>query len=189
MKKVISILAILMVIACAAFAATGDLLNINAKVPATDPIYSLKGGLSDSTGKVATGTAANGTITTDVDISTTDIYIYVQVFQTNKSKTLKSGSLTLEGTALEYLTSSTAAPAASNATAGSTDKATNHYKVTAAVSGATATFAVEYDGKNVAENSVIGSALFKWTHNDELEVADGVENFYTATITLTYTVQ
>lgn len=186
MKKVISILAIFMVIACAAFAATGDKLDINAKVPATDPVYTLRGGLSDEAGTAATGTAANGTITTNVDISTNDIYIYVEVFQSAKSKTRKSGSLTLTGTALSYSSSATDAPAASKATAGSTALATNNYSVVAAADGATATFAVTYNGKNVAANSVIGSALFKWTHKDELEV--GEQNNYTATITLTYTV-
>ena len=88
MKKVIAILAVMMVFAGIVFATTGDNLTINATVPVTKPEFTMVGGFTNEY-----GTTATGILNSQIDISTNPIDVYVQIKQIRTPPVLTSQSL------------------------------------------------------------------------------------------------
>lgn len=195
MKKIVAILAVLVLVFGCAFAADGDYVEIKAKVPARDPNYSLKAGLTDNTlAAVTANTLAGGTLNTQIDISTQDIYVYVEIFHTRAAnnatiKPTKNAefNVTLTADPLKHKSiadSKTADPTVVKSTPATS---TTNYTVTDGdLNTNSIIYTVKYDGKVVAENSPVANCVIKWAAKDELEVASG-DDYYSANITLTYT--
>ena len=184
MKKVISILAVLVVLIGSVFAA--DTLNITANVPKVAPVYAINGSLTSNFETVVVGGAANNTIETNTNISESPVTVYIKVIQTNKSvyKDASGVSLTVTPTALTNTADAnekTALPTIAHRVDGT---ATN-LSVTGSENSTTkvVTFLCKYaNGKPVAANSVIGTFDYTWAADANLAEGD-----YQATITMAYT--
>ena len=81
MKKVIAILAAMIVLAGVVFATTGDTLTVNCTVPVTKPEFTMVGGFTNQY-----GTTATNTLESQTNIAENPIDVYVQVKQTALSR-------------------------------------------------------------------------------------------------------
>ena len=194
MKKLIAILAVMMVIVGSVFAATGDSLTLNATVATVYPIFSIYGGKTAAATSTA-GTQSGAAITftsTEKNLAENDITVYIRLHQDNKAKYKGAASLTITATPLTNTdatiqgTKSTAAPTAANIAA--TQNITGiSYAQNAAPSSSSSngntvvTFAPVYDGRAIQATD-IGTFDLTWGHDDDLPVGS-----YQATITLTFT--
>ena len=207
MKKLITILTLMIVLVGAVFA-TDATLTINAQVKEVKPEFTLGGALVASDSEVpASYESADTTIDTEKNIATEDIYIAIAVFQNNKSfyqdttgfdLTVTATPLILSGKTAQNATADekTAAPTIVAYAAGADVKHGNNpeiidfHPIVKSHDGSEVVYTVTYpSGKKIEGNAVyaqsaakVGTATFKWTHNDELFVGT-----YTGTITLTYT--
>ena len=188
MKKLSTILAIMMVIVGSVFATTGDTLYVTATVAKVQPAFTMYGGTTTSYGsegktggKVAANTVAAG------NPATANIDVYIKIEQNNKSfykdetgfdLTITATALKLDGTSTTYLTN------APKATLDTEVTDTDHLVITQ--SGANSnvvTYNLKYPtGVPVAAATVIGTFKFTWDAKDTLPVGN-----YEATITLAYT--
>ena len=205
MKKLITILAVMIVLVGAAFA-TDAVLTLNSTIAKVEPAFTLGGTVVANAQAVpASYTSANTTINTGKNIATEDIYVAIAVFQNNKSFYKDDSGFDLTVTATKLVLDNKNNPAADEQTADPTVVA---YTVGPAVkhgnnpeiidfqseektqSGNVAAWTVSYpSGKKIQGNEAYaqsaakaGTAIFKWTHNEELLMGT-----YTGTITLTYT--
>ena len=190
MKKLIAILAVMMVFAGIVFATTGDNLTINASVPVTKPEFTMVGGLTNSY-----GTTATNTIESPKNIAEQDIDIFVKITQTAKSryKNTTGFDVTIAATALtatiEGVTYTTGVPSIEAAAAGSAvvnaiNNQKNDFTSTKKTeANGTVVFTVAYPtGAPVPANTVVGTIQFQWPATDGLAVGA-----YSATITMSYT--
>ncbi len=202
MKKIITVLALMIVLAGAAFAANNDTLYITAKVKAIDPIYLIYGGKTAEVGNSIVGDnaqAPNGTNTValDFDPSVKDAtgVVYVKLVQRDLAKTTKNVNLTITASALANTQGADAANGLANLTGYKTAVPTAAVVSTAEVTGInhtttptasanTVTYQMKYTGTNVGASTVIGVTSFTWNADETLPVGN-----YQATIQLGYTVQ
>ena len=194
MKKVIAILAAMIVLAGVVFATTGDTLTVNCTVPVTKPEFTMVGGFTNQY-----GTAATGSLESQTDISSNPIDVYVKITQTalSRYKNTTGFDITITATALsatiEGVTYSTGVPSIEAYAAGAAvQNALNAQKndftstVKTHANGVVA-FTVTYPtGAPVPANTIVGTMQFRWPATDSLAVATGEEK-YSATITMGYT--
>lgn len=196
MKKLIAILAVLIAFVGAAFAVTGEQLQINATVLPVAPIFSIYGGMtaSEAEGTTYKGNATNPTeITFDSDsynLAETDIKVYIRLHQSNKAKYNGTATLTITATPLTNTnasvggTVSTAAPTAADIVKSTAENSGISYSSqpsASTVDGNTVvTYAPTYDGRSIQATN-IGTFNLKWTHNSDLAAGS-----YQASITLGY---
>ena len=193
MKKVIAILAVMMVFAGIVFATTGDNLTINATVPVTKPEFTMVGGFTNEY-----GTTATGILNSQIDISTNPIDVYVQIKQTAKSRyknttgfdiTIAATALsaTIEGVAYSTAVPTITASAAGSAVVNAINAQKNDFTSTkSSAANGTVVFTVAYPtGAPVPANTIVGSIQFTWPATDSLAVTTGNEK-YSATITMSY---
>ena len=189
MKKVIAILAAMIVLAGVVFATTGDTLTINASVPVSKPEFTMVGGFTN-----AYGTTATNTLESQVNIAENPINVYVQVKQTalSRYKNTNGFTVTIAATALsatiEGVTYSTAVPTITAASAGSAvvnaiNAQKNDFTTTkTSETNGTVVFTVAYPtGAPVPANTVVGSIQYTWPATATLAVGS-----YSATITMSY---
>lgn len=191
MKKLIAILAVMIAFAGAAFAVTGEQLQINVTVAPVAPIFSIFGGKTSSE---ANGTTYQGNATTPTNITftenlaETDIKVYIRLWQSNKAKYTGTATLTVTATPLvnqtvQTGTYQTTAPAAADIA--KTTVAGISYDSNPAAStvgeNTVVTYAPKYDGRSIQATD-IGTFNLTWGHDDDLTVGS-----YKATITLGYT--
>ncbi len=208
MKKLITILTIMIVLVGAAFAATQATLTLNSVIAEVKPAFTLGGAVVANAQAVpASYTSADTTIDTNKNIATEDIYIAIAVFQNNKSfyrdttgfdLTVTAAPLILSGKTAQNATADekTADPTVVAYAVGADVKHGNNPEVIdfhpaeKTNAGNVAAWTVTYpSGKKIEGNAVyaqsaakVGTATFKWTASDELLLGT-----YTGTITLTYT--
>ena len=189
MKKVIAILAAMIVLAGVVFATTGDTLTVNATVPVAKPEFTMIGGFTNQY-----GTTATGTLESQVNIAENPIDVYVQVKQTalSRYKNTNGFTVTIAATALsatiEQVTYSTAVPTITAASAGSAvvnaiNAQKNDFTSTkTSETNGTVVFTVAYPtGAPVPANTVVGSIQYTWPATATLAVGS-----YSATITMSY---
>lgn len=194
MKKVISILAILMVIACTVFAKSGDTLTITASAAELKPEYILQGKLTGTDETETTFKKASTTLASVLDPTSDTITAVVQVLQNTKSRYSKPVTITVYATPFansELSATSTILPTA----AASAEKANVSGKLTSTcVPGKKDTYnalviTATYTGGFLdAETApvVVGGGTFTWAPDESLPVG-GVSTTYTATIVVEYT--
>ena len=189
MKKLITILAAMIVLVGAVFATTGDSLTINATVPVTKPEFTMVGGLTNSY-----GTTATNSITSPKNIAEEAIDVYVKITQTAKSRYKHAGfDITIAATALTLteggVTYTTGVPSIVASAAGSAIN--NHFDNTKkdftstkkSAANGTVVFTVAYPtGAPVPADTEVGTIQFQWPATDALAVGS-----YSATITMSYT--
>ncbi len=191
MKKLIAILAVLITFVGAAFAVTGEQLQINATVLPVAPIFSIYGGktLDEAAGTTYQGNATTATnITFSENLAATDIKVYIRLWQSNKAKYSGTATLTVTATPLvnqtvQTGTYQTAAPTAANIakpTVAGISYDSNPAASTSA-GNTVVTYAPKYDGRSVQATN-IGTFDLTWEHIEDLSVGS-----YKATITLGYT--
>ncbi len=195
MKKVISILVVLIVLVGAVFAADGDKVVVNAKVAEHVPGFKIFGGMAaDALG--TEGSANGGTISTNKDISLEPITVYFKLTQYSPNATDEytgtkakfRGTATLTVTAAPLSTKigettfQTAAPACMSATAKSISGI--DFTPAASTGSDSVVFTLVYDGRSIQDQDV-ATFSFKWTEKDELPPA----TTYSADVVLTYSVQ
>ena len=169
MKKVIAILAVMMVIAGAVFATTGDTLTINASVPVTPPEFTMVGGFTEQY-----GTTASGTLESTVNIAESPIDVYVQVKQTAKSRFKSTGGFdvtitataltaTIEGVAYTTGVPSIEAYAAGNEVANAINNQKKDFTSTVKThANGVVAFTVKYPtGAPVPANTIVGTMQFQ----------------------------
>ena len=190
MKKLIAIMAVLIAFVGATFAVTGEQLQINVTVAPIAPVFSIFGG---KTSNEAAGTTYQGNATTATtiefteDLASTDIKVYIRLWQSNKAKYTGTATLTVTATPLvnqtvQTGTYQTTAPAAADIA--KTTVAGISYDSNPAAStvdgNTVVTYAPKYDGRSIQATD-IGTFNLTWGHNDDLTVGS-----YKATITLGY---
>lgn len=191
MKKYIAILAVLIAFVGAAFAITGEQLQINATVLPVAPTFSIYGGKTsdEAINKTYQGNASTPTaIDYTEDLTTTDIVVYILLFQNNKAKYDKTATLTITATPLVNQTIQTGTYQTEAPTAGSISKTESPAGITYATNPAASTvdgntvvtYAPKYDGRSINATN-IGTFNLTWGHNAELAAGS-----YKATITLGY---
>ena len=190
MKKVISIITLVLAMAAAVFAVSGDKLIVNANVGAHKPVFSMVGGTTNQYGATS-NTTGTGTaiINTGVDISTNNVVIYVGLVQAPESSTrikFKGTVSDLSITATELIntedaTEKTAIPVASSIAGSGTNGGDCYVTASAGATDNVVNFTADYSGHPVA-GGVIGTCVFTWTAKDTLPVGN-----YQASITLSYT--
>ena len=189
MKKVIAILAAMIVLAGVVFATTGDTLTVNCTVPVTKPEFTMVGGFTNQY-----GTTATNTLESQTNIAENPIDVYVQVKQTalSRYKNTNGFTVTIAATALsatiEQVTYSTAVPTITAASAGSAvvnaiNAQKNDFSSTkTSETNGTVVFTVAYPtGAPVPANTIVGSIQYTWPATDSLAVGS-----YSATITMSY---
>ena len=189
MKKLIAILAAMIVLAGVVFATTGDTLTVNCTVPVTKPEFTMVGGFTNQY-----GTTATNTLESQTNIAENPIDVYVQVKQTalSRYKNTNGFTVTIAATALsatiEQVTYSTAVPTITAASAGSAvvnaiNAQKNDFTSTkTSETNGTVVFTVAYPtGAPVPANTVVGSIQYTWPATDSLAVGS-----YSATITMSY---
>ena len=192
MKKYIAILAVLIAFVGAAFAVTGEQLQINATVTPVAPVFSIFGG---KTSNEAAGTTYQGNATTATNITftenlaETDVVLYIRLWQSNKAKYSNTASLTVTATPLTNTTVSVGTYKTAAPTAGSISKTESPAGITYATNPAASTvdgntvvsYAPKYDGRSINATD-IGTFTLTWGANADLAAGS-----YTATVTLGYT--
>ena len=189
MKKVIAILAAMIVLAGVVFATTGDTLTVNCTVPVTKPEFTMVGGFTNQY-----GTTATNTLESQTNIAENPIDVYVQVKQTalSRYKNTNGFTVTIAATALsatiEQVTYSTAVPTITAASAGSAvvnaiNAQKNDFTSTkTSETNGTVVFTVAYPtGAPVPANTIVGSIQYTWPATATLAVGS-----YSATITMSY---
>ena len=188
MKKVIAILATMIVLVGAVFAATNDTLTITCNVAQVDPNFILKGQLT-GTGETATGstqTSGSATLASVLDISKNDIPLAVTVAQYNNTKSKYKGTITLTitPTALTLGSDSSDLPLYSD---GEMKTVTGIVAANSSIacnsSTKVVTVTLKYSGCSVTDADV-ASFVYTWKAKDELPPGTG----YSATVQLTYNV-
>ncbi len=206
MKKIITALALMIVLAGVAFAADNDTLYVTALVKTSNPSYVIYGGLTEG---VATNIVGNdsptpttdNTVELDFDPSDTSDSnkakgkVYVKLVQSTLAKTVATVNLTIEGTPLvntqgadtnlglaDLTSSQTDNPSASVVSTTENVTGITHVTGTPSASGNIVTYQIKYTGTNVAAGTIIGVSSFTWAPIADLPVGN-----YQATITLTYT--
>lgn len=195
MKKVIAILAVLMLVACVVFA--DATIKVRSKVTTTqeeeNPQFTLKAGLTKAAMTVSAidgDSATMGTTTQQKSIKTDDIILYFQIVQVNNAG--KNGSAYIftitPSEMIQIKDANDADVEATNAhktTPGVvSEKAENQQLVNATVTpkNDAEKFDVAYTGK-VAENTVLASFTVTWASDenapDGLYEASVVVNFET----------
>lgn len=196
MKRIITILTLILVLAGTAFATGGGKLFITVTLGKKVPNYSILGILDDTPNLVVVGSAQGSTITSSADPSTTDIVLHVRIVQTSKSiyQDMAGVNLTITPTALgkvgDAQNHNTGNPTIDNIVAGVANN--NYLTVTATATPVSAndpdlgndhiTFLCQYAGHPIPANTVIGTFDYTWHHNDNLPIGS-----YEATVTMTYT--
>lgn len=191
MKKYIAILAVLIAFVGAAFAVTGEQLQINATVTPVAPIFSIYGGKTsdEATDKTYQGNATTPTaIDYTEDLTTTDIVVYILLFQNNKAKYDKTATLTVTATPLVNQTIQEGTYQTEAPTAANIQKTTPNgisYSINPAAStdddgNTVVTYKPNYSGSSVQATN-IGTFDLTWGHNADLSAGS-----YKATITLGY---
>lgn len=182
MKKVIAILAVMMIAVGVVFAVIGDKLKITATVPTVPPVFKIFGGTafgSEST----EGTATGATIKADKNIASEDVIIYLKLTQGVKSKFRGIATLGVTATTLQSKAGNqTVAPKVSDL-----EKKPVSGIIIADPTGngtATASYTLTYEGTTVAGGTELGTMKYTWKRDDSLPPAS-----YEATITLTYIVK
>ena len=189
MKKVIAILAAMIVLAGVVFATTGDTLTVNCTVPVTKPEFTMVGGFTNQY-----GTTATNTLESQTNIAENPIDVYVQVKQTalSRYKNTNGFTVTIAATALsatiEQVTYSTAVPTITAASAGAAvvnaiNAQKNDFTSTkTSETNGTVVFTVAYPtGAPVPANTIVGSIQYTWPATATLAVGS-----YSATITMSY---
>ena len=186
MKKILTILVVLTLVVGAAFAASGDKLDLKSAVAEKAPVLCLKelgaDGAKTSGNKVGAQTAVE--VDTGKDIAEGNITWYFEVYQNNASPeharyhhtvdvTLTLGSFTC-------VTSGVTATASDNPTISAVTEGSDVANVLTLTAGTDKIRAV-YNGK--VDNQTLGTFKCEWTQDDELPVGD-----YKATVTLSVTV-
>lgn len=202
MKKLIAILAVMIVLVGAVFAADGDKLTLKSTVGVVDPVFEIR-----STSAAGTlGTQAGAEVATSKDLSVENIEwtFYIMQFGEKDSKNAtvtfakakKTASLTItlghftgknEGQIAVDSPKFTAFTAATPIEANAGYAAAKQTAITVpsgeALNASTATVSAVYKGVNWADQEIAHFTAL-WTKDDTLEMDD-----YYADVTLTYTVQ
>lgn len=190
MKKLITILAIMMVLVGFAFAANDDELKVTAKVAEQVPGFKIFGGLAANT-ITTEGTQEGATIATNKDIALDSITVYFKLTQYsitntyNKPKAKYKGTATLTVTAtplsatVNEVVYSSDNPTCANATAKTIPGIT--FNPAASNGSNSVVFTLVYDGRTIDDQDV-ATFDFTWPAKDSLPKADT----YTATVTLNY---
>lgn len=193
MKKVLSILVVMMVVMASIFAATGDKLWITSSVAAVAPAFSMYGSLDDADladltnlGEGAkTAGQSNVTATTLAagSIKDNDIDVYLAVVQNNDAQWLNTSgfTLTVTATALTGSNGGSVTPSIADSDGG---ESTTHFESTVqSATGLVVTYLVKYKtGTQVDAGALVGTCQFNYEANSSLPFGD-----YSATITLAYT--
>ncbi|MGP1508714.1 MAG: hypothetical protein ACTTJW_07555 [Sphaerochaeta sp.] len=181
MKKVIAILAVMMIAVGVVFADLGDKFKITAIVPKVAPVFRLFGGTAFGSETTA-GTATGTTIKTDKDIASEDVVIYLKLTQGKKSKFKGTATLTVTATTLQNGANQTLPPKVSNLE----KKSVTGITIADPTGNGTAiaSYTLTYEGTTVAEGTELGTMKYTWKHDDKLPPAT-----YEATITLAHIVK
>ena len=196
MKKVIAILATMIVLVGAVFATNNEQLIINATVNAVPPTFHIQGKLSSvNTWTDGATSGSTNVINTGINIAENDVVINVRILQDNKSKYNSTATLTIKATELantaEGFTSyKTALPLVSGLIT-STASVADHISVAVPTTPASPTttknvqYVLTYDGHNVngTSNNIVQVASFTYTWESVDDLPLGT---YEATITLEY---
>ncbi len=193
MKKLITILVIMMVLVGSVFATSGDNLIITSTVAAVPPQYVMRGSLSAYPTAAATATSttdladSDGLTLAGGSIAKGNIDVYVKVYQSNDATYLKTAGVSVKVTATDLAKDGTSAtykvtPSVA-AKAGGQESATDDYDTTTAtdVTGGVEFLPKYKTGAQVLAN-VVGTVQFHYAQNETLPAGD-----YSSTITLTYT--
>ena len=208
MKKLITILVIMMVLVGAVFAAQNEVLKVTATVDTENPVFDIYGQLTadsetDNEEKIGLVDSPYQTLASDKDPSEDNITVAVRLYQNNTSKYKGNASLTVEATRLNCVTEGltgyhTYAPAVSSqltaekTVKGSATGQTDTVGLTIAVptvtnngtdaEKATVSYGtLTYTGIKIAPND-IDTFTLTWVAKDYLPAGS-----YEATIKLTYT--
>lgn len=181
MKKVIAILAVMMIAVGVVFADLGDKFKITAIVPKVAPVFRLFGGTAFGSETTA-GTATGTTIKTDKDIASEDVVIYLKLTQGKKSKFKGTATLTVTATTLQNGANQTLPPKVSNLE----KKSVTGITIADPTGNGTAiaSYTLTYEGTTVAEGTELGTMKYTWKQDDKLPPAT-----YEATITLAHIVK
>ncbi len=192
MKKYIAILAVLIAFVGAAFAVTGEQLQINVTVTPVAPVFSIYGGKT-ANGTTVQGNATNATAITfasnEKNLAANDVTVYIRLYQSNKAKYTGTATLTVTATPLvnqtvQEGTYQTEAPTAADISKTESPAGITYTTNPAASTSAgntVVTYAPKYDGRSINATD-IGTFNLTWGHNDDLAAGS-----YQATITLGYT--
>ena len=192
MKKVITILATMIVLVGAVFAAN-DTLTITANVPKVAPVFVIKGQLT-GTGETDTSQhTADATLNSVLDISQTSIPVLITIAQNNtnnnnKSKYQGTATITITPTELSkkigdttYKTDLPSYGSGSLKNVSGIESASNGSSIACNDTTKEVTVTLKYKGSSV-QNADVASFIYTWGANDNLPPANG----YTATITMGY---
>lgn len=196
MKKLITILAIMIVLIGAVFADTAEHLTVTAVVEARIPQYTMKGTVGTDTefAKAVDGKTATpyNVITTGENIAGTNgVTVLIRVYTQGTTQYIGTRNLSVTAYELKLNTDNTKMTALPSCTAnikgddiertlsGGGDK---NFESTATSENNVASYSVKYNGVLVPEGTIVGTATFNWAQNETLPVGD-----YSADILLTYT--
>ena len=192
MKRIITILTLVLVLFGSVFATSGDKIYVSAVVPQISPIMAIRGALTAALleSDPVTGSLYGETIVSDVDITTSSVTVYIKIVQTNASAYKNSSGLAVKVTPTRLVNTEdssqrTGLPTVRNLTAGSNIE---NLTVTASSdNNKVVTFLCKYaNGKTVGSDSsdtTIGTFNYTWQPNSEL-----THGTYQATITMAYIV-
>lgn len=195
MKKVIAILATMIVLVGAVFAAN-DTLTITANVSKVPPVFVIKGQLTGEGETDNTQKTADATLASVLDISQQSIPVTITIAQnntTNNNKAKYQGTATITITPTELskkidnTTYKTALPnydatGKGLASVNGIENASNGSSIACDSTTKVVTVTLKYKGSSV-QNADVASFVYTWPANDNLPPANG----YTATITMGYT--
>ncbi len=201
MKKVITILAIMMVLVGSVFATTNDTLYITSTVPVAKPEFKMYGALTasalngityetaaDGSVKVAdtSGAAATSNTLAGGNIAAADIDVFLKIFQNNKSfyKNETGFSVSVTASALTNANGGSITPTVQGDPT-VTGTAQDAFQSVLAQSASTniVTWTAKYlTGAPVAAGTVLGTCQFHYEQDENAPVGA-----YSATITLAYT--
>lgn len=184
MKKIFTVLALLVVVAASVFAAgseyTNSTITLNAKVPTINPSFKFIGSMSSEFSSAVEG---DGVLNDVGNPAESDITAYFKLTQSNLTRYKGEFSITFTATAFSATVDSvdykTAVPSAFlGVTPINTDIAAVTVDDTASANGIYKA-TLNYKKVNpVVENTDIIGVNFKWTKNVDLPASDG----YSATV-------
>lgn len=200
MKKVLSILVVMMVVMASVFATSGDKLWITSTVTAVPPTYVMRGSLSaypadSSAGTLASATESESTLEGgNIATAAGGIDVYVKLFQSNSSTYLDAdgvtvaiwaGDLKKDGTSTDYRVSPTVVESAKIQASANTD-----FDATTAPADLTGDLAgkvgkqwlFQYKTGAQVTAQALGTIKFNYAQDATLPPGD-----YEAEITLVYT--
>lgn len=194
MKKLISILVVLVILAGMAFAEASATLNITATITPVAPTYTLKGTFnsnytSDTKTADTEAQSSTNTLAFSGDITTTPINVYISVYQTAASRyskpegvsiSVQANPLKLDGTSDTYKSTPTIVTSAGGAATTTDFNSETHTENSSSV---TVSFLPKYlTGAPVAADTLIGKAQFQYPAVSTLPAGN-----YSATVVITYT--